>query len=154
MKGRARVFHSASAAEHEQIVEDHDDICVEDQCAEDVVIDLKRVTALAKNQLGVVDEEDAEDEDSERAHEHHEHIAVEENREESQHHERHHENEDETSLPREVSLGCPCVGSGGCDNGQSHGACHANRAIAVIIERIVKRVIYVVLADEGDPVCL
>ena len=52
------------------------------------------------------------------------------------------------------SIGCPSIGGSCGDDCECHAACHGDRAITVIVERVAVRIVDIVLAYEGNPVCL
>ena len=59
------VISVPSTEESEQFKEQHDDVDVEDECANDVVVVAELVLLASRNQLGVVDQEQAVEEDQE-----------------------------------------------------------------------------------------
>ena len=118
--------YSATSKDLEQVDEDHDDVQVQDQCANYIVINCELVLLSSQNQLGIHYEVNSKQEDTKSANEHLQNVAIEDNSENTEDEEGHSSDEDDAPLCSEVSLGGASISSTGGSNGNSANSCTDN----------------------------
>ena len=127
---KLNISNSTTAKKGQQVDEDHDYIHVENQCADDVVINGELVAFATHDELSIHDEVDAEQEDANRAYDHLENVASEDKPEEAKDEESHSSNEDDAPLCGEVSLSSASVGSA-CSRDSYGASSSANYGLTV-----------------------